>query len=198
MKEFFKNEKVIKLRFFIFHMESNVLAGLLDEKLTRVISLFLKNPEKRFYLSEIARQSDVNTATTFRILNKIVKEGIVKATVIGKARTYQLTKGERVQSLSRMLKRDDSDALEVFREKLEAFPRVRLILVDSKTTHEAKLIIVDDFTLKDRVERVANEIYESYRFKITFVEINPQQYKDMKAIGMIGEKKVLFRRSTSK
>ena len=67
-------------------MEPNVLAGLLDEKLTRVISLFLKNPEKRFYLSEVARKSDVNTATTFRILNKLIKEGIVKDTIVGKAR----------------------------------------------------------------------------------------------------------------
>lgn len=178
-------------------MEPSVLAGLLDEKLTRVISLFLKNPEKRFYLSEIARLSDVNTATTFRILNKIVAENIVKSTVIGKARTYQLAKGERVQSLGRMLKRDDSDALEIFRERLEMFPRVRLILIDSKLPQEAKLIIVSDFPSKERIERISQEIFESHRFRVSFVEINPIQYKDMKAIGMIGDKKVLYRKPTS-
>lgn len=197
MKEFFKNEKTIKLQNFIFYMESNVLTGLLDEKLTRVISLFLKNPEKRFYLSEVARKSEVNTATTFRILNKIVKENIVKATVIGKARTYQLAKGERVQRLGKMLKKDDTTPLDVFKERLEALPRIRLILIDNKTENDAKLIIVDDFSSKDRIERICDEIYESHRFKINFVEINPQQYKDMRDLGMIVGKNVLYRRPVS-
>ena len=178
-------------------MGIGVLAGLLDDKLIRVISVFMKNPEKKFYLSEVARKADVNTATTFRILNKIVAEGIVKATVIGKVRTYQLSKGERVQSLSEILKKEDSDMLDKFCERVKTFQRVRLILLDSRSSNEAKLIIVGDFPSRDAIERIAKEIFEAHGFKINFVEINVQQYKDMKMLGMIGNKKILYRKATS-
>ena len=178
-------------------MVENVLAGLLDDKMIRVITLFTKHPDKRFYLSEIARLSDVNTATTFRILNKIVLQDLVKATVIGKARTYQLSKSEKAQSLSRMLKKDDSDVLEDFCEKISTFPRVRLVLLDSKTSMDAKLIIVGEFPSKERIERITAEMLSERKFKISFVEFNIQQYKDMKELGMIKDKKVLYRKTSS-
>lgn len=175
-------------------MGMNILAGLLDEKIIKVISLFMKYPEKRFYLSEIARLANVNTATTFRILNKITTQNLVNATVIGKARTYQLAKGERVQSLSKMLKRDDSNALDVFCERIAKFPRIILVLINSKAANEAKLIIVGEFSSKDRIERIAADILDNHKFKINFVEFSVQQYKDMRALGMIGDKKVLYRK----
>ena len=178
-------------------MAVNVLTGLLDDKLIRVISLFTKHPEKKFYLSEIARLSDVNTATTFRILNKIVLQDLVKATVIGKARTYQLSKSEKAQSLSKMLKRDDSNVLDDFCEKISMFPRVRLVLLDSKSMNDAKLMIVGEFPSKERIERVVSDIFNERRFKISFVEFNIQQYKDMKELGMIKDKKVIYRKTSS-
>ena len=176
-------------------MVNNVLAGLLDDKLIRVITLFTKHPDKRFYLSEIARMSDVNTATTFRIMSKIVAQDLVKATVIGKARTYQLSKNEKANNLSGMLRRDDSDVLDDFCERIAMFPRVRLVLLDSKTGSDAKLIIVGEFPSKERIERVAADIMSERKYKISFVEFNIQQYKDMKELGMLKDKKIIYRKT---
>lgn len=176
-------------------MSISILTGLLDEKLIRVISVFMKNPEKKFYLSEVARKAEVNTATTFRILNKILKENIIRADIIGKVRTYQLAKGERVQSLSEILKKEDSDVLDVFCKRITSFPRVKLVLLESKTSSEAKVIIVGDFPSRDAIQRVVRELLETHKFKINFVEINAQQYRDMKLLGMMNDKKVLYRKA---
>lgn len=194
MKRFFKNEKIIKLYIRAFRMSISVLAGLLDDKLIRVISLFMKNPEKKFYLSEVARKADVNTATTFRILNKILKENIVRADIIGKVRTYQLARGERVRALSEVLKKEDSDVLNTFCQKITAFPRIKLVLLESKTSTGAKVIIVGDFPSRDSIGRVVKELLDTHKFKINFAEINVQQYKDMKLLGMMNDKRVLYRK----
>lgn len=178
-------------------MSISILTGLLDEKLIKVISVFLKSPEKRFYLSEVARKADVNTATTFRILNKILKENIIRADVIGKVRTYQLAKGDRVRSLSEILKKDDSDVLDVFCKRITSFPRVKLVLLESKSSNDAKVIIVGDFPSRNAITRVVKELLETHKFKINFAELNPQQYKDMKLLGMMDDKKVLYRKSVS-
>jgi DNA-binding MarR family transcriptional regulator len=194
----FKNEKIIKVPSRRIPMVENVLTGLIDEKIIKVINLFSKHPEKRFYLSEIARMADVNTATNFRIMNRIVAQDLVVATVMGKARTYQLSKNDKVQSLIGMLRKEESDSLSYFCNRIKTFQRIRLVLLDSKSSNEAKLIIVGDFPSKERLERITQEIFESHRFKINFVEINPNQYKDMKNLGMIGaDKKILYRKTSS-
>jgi hypothetical protein len=87
--------------------------------------------------------------------------------------------------------------LDDFCEKIAMFPRVRLILLDSKSMNDAKLIIVGEFPSKERIERVANDIFNERKFKISFVEFNIQQYKDMKELGMIKDKKVLYRKASS-
>ena len=96
------------------YMGIDVLAGLLDEKLIKIISLFMKYPDKQFSLSEVSQKSGVTTATTFRILNKLVKQNLIGATIIGKSRIYRLSRGERASLLAKFLKKDDTNVLDIF------------------------------------------------------------------------------------
>lgn len=176
-------------------MGFDILAGLLDEKLTKVILIFVRNPNKRFYLSEISKLSDVNPTTTFRILNKLVDKKIISVVVIGKVRAYQLSRSEKAQDLAKMLdKSDEGSALDIFCERMKRFPRVKLVLLDSKTASSAKLIVITEYSSKNRIEKISEEIFKEKNFKITFVELSVAQYESLKGSNMINlDKKVLLK-----
>jgi len=177
-------------------MSIDLLAGLLDEKLIRIMKVFIKNSDKKFYLSEIAKISKVNPASTFRILNKLVKEEFVKAAVIGKVRMYKLSSEERARSLSKILKEDDSDPLKKFVDKIKMIPRISLVLLDSKTTNSAKVIVVGEYSSKERIETLANEVNDSCNFKIEFVEINVRQFKELRSLKTFDlNKKILYKKT---
>ena len=177
-------------------MSFGVLAGLLDGKLIKVISLFMKYPSKKFYLSEISKLSGVNTATTFRILKKLIGEDLVSMDVIGKVRIYQLGRNERVKSLSEFLKKEEpaKDVLDEFCEKIGKLPRIQLILLDSKTHNGAKLIIIGSLSSKERIDLIVRDFSERRKFVVTYVELRMSQYEGLKHSSTFDlNKKVLFR-----
>jgi len=177
-------------------MAIGALAGLLDDKLIKIISLFVKYPEKKFYLTEVSKLSGVNNTSTFRIVNRLVTQEIVKSTVIGRVRVYQLAKTERAASLAKMIKSEDKgDGLEKFISRIRALPRVKMVLLDSRTEHSAKIIVISEFSLKDRISKITKEILDSYNFRIDFVELNPGQFEGLRKLNSFGQgKKILFKR----
>ncbi|RMD45942.1 hypothetical protein D6829_00720 [Candidatus Pacearchaeota archaeon] len=177
-------------------MVMRALSGLLDEKLVKIISLFVRYPEKKFYLSEVSKLSGVNNTSTFRILNRLVAQEIIKPTVIGRVRVYQLAKSEKAYQLAKIIKSEEKiDVLDLFVNRVKIMPRVRKIILDSRVGNVAKLIIVSDFSLKERINRVCKEIYEDKGFKVEFVELNPSQFEGLKNLNSFkSEKKVLFKR----
>lgn len=177
-------------------MGLDVLAGLLDDKLIKVISLFMKYPGKKFYLSEISKLSGVNTATTFRILKKLAAQDLISVDVIGKVRVYQLGKSERVKSLSGMLKGSEGkkDLLGEFCDKVGALTRVRLILLDSRTHNGARLIIVGDLSSKERIDLIVRDFTENKKFVVSYIELRTAQYDGLKSSRAFDmNKKILFR-----
>ena len=175
-------------------MGLDVFAGLLDDKLIKIISVFLKNPEKRFYLSEVSKASGINAATTFRMLNKLAKENLLNVMVIGKVRTYQLSKGERARSLAGLLKKEETNVLDMFCEKMPQLPRVKIVLLDSQRRNSAKLIIVGDCSYRDRIENICHRLEEEKKFKISFVELTPIQYDGLKGSSAFNlDKKVIYK-----
>ena len=178
-------------------MGFDILAGLLDDKLIRVISLFMKYPSKKFYLSEVSKMSVVNTATTFRILKKLVAEDLISMDVFGKVRVYQLGKNERVRSLAGMIKKEEpkKDVLNEFCEKVGMLPRVRLILLDSRTHSGARLIIVGDLSSKERIDLICREFGKNKNFLVSYIELRTAQYDGLKSSRTFNmDKKVLFQR----
>jgi len=177
-------------------MEINVLSGLLDDKLIKIISLFMKYPDKRFSLSEVSKLSGINGATTFRTLNKLVAENLIRAMVVGKTRNYRLSQGERTSLLIRLLKKDKVNVLDVFCEKVKELPRVKTVLLDSNNVDRAKVIVVGDYPSKDRIEKICEDIQDDMKFKIDFVELTPKQYRDLRKFGTIPSgKRILFTRA---
>ena len=70
----------------------SVLLGLLDQKVLRIVKVLIKHKNDQFHIKKLSQTSKVPLATTFRILNKLVKLEIVQVDTIGKFKLYRLNK----------------------------------------------------------------------------------------------------------
>ena len=68
----------------------SVLLSLLDAKVLRIIKVLVKHKNEQFHIKKLSQTSKVPLATTFRILNRLVKLEIVRVNTIGKFKLYQL------------------------------------------------------------------------------------------------------------
>jgi len=81
----------------------SVLKQLIESKVYRILTLLIKNRGKLFHLQKISHDSSVPLSSTFRIVNNLVRIGLVKTVKIGKMKIYKLAKGKEVDKLIKML-----------------------------------------------------------------------------------------------
>jgi hypothetical protein len=158
----------------------SILKGLFDEKIISILNLFIENPYKQHYLSEISSLSKINVSTTFRVLNKLTTQGFLKVTLVGKVKMYQLEKSDKAHALVKFLKKDKEGPLELFIERVKTDPKVKLIILESNSSSEAKLLIVGDSISKEKVQKIADELKDKNNFKISFVELFENQFNELK------------------
>ena len=63
---------------------------LVDSKITRILSLLLKNPKEHYHIQKLSRDARVPLSSTFRIVNKLVRLNLIETTTIGKFKIYKL------------------------------------------------------------------------------------------------------------
>lgn len=153
----------------------NILKDLFDEKIIKIISLFLENPGKKFFLSDVANSTKVNITTTFRILNKLSEKGFLKTAIFGKVRSYQLEYNEKTKELMKLLRKDE-DPMQKFISSVSFYPRIKKIILDSKENNSGKIILVGEFIPNEKIDQIVNQIKEKCGFKINYVELSEEQY----------------------
>ena len=73
---------------------------LIDVKIIRILHSFNQHKDKFFHLQKLSRTSNVPMSTTFRIVNKLVKLGLVEVIVIDKTKLYKISKkAERLKEI---------------------------------------------------------------------------------------------------
>jgi len=108
------------------------------------------------------------------------------------------------QELLRQVKKQNPDWLLVLKgeslqpgiiEKVKQHPRVKKLILESKTNNSAKIIIVGNFLSTEKINLFVEEIRKKYHFRIQFVEITEKQFQDMERIGIYDmNKKIIWRR----
>ena len=162
--------------------EIDLLKQLFDEKIVKILGVFAKHPEKRFYLTEITKITKVNVSTTFRILNKLVEKEFIRSMIVGRTRFYQLNNNEKTQQVVKILqyggdtKSQSSSPINDFLEKIKTIGRVKKAILKSKDSSKATFILVGDFIPVERVQRAVAEIKQKKNFEIEFVELAPRQF----------------------
>jgi len=165
--------------------EIDLLKQLFDEKIVKILGVFSKYPDRKFYLTEITKLTKVNVSTTFRILNKLVEKEFIKSMVIGRTRFYQLNNNEKTQKVVKILQfggeraTSSSDPINDFIEKIKTVGRVKKVIVKSKDSSHASLILVGDFIPVERVQRIVSEIQTKKKYDIEFVELSQRQFEGL-------------------
>ena len=173
--------------------QMEILRKLFDDKILVVIGAFLDNPDRKFSLTQIASMSGVNISTTFRIIEKIVDKGIVEVVQVGKSKFYRLKHSKETLELNKMLRKDER--IQEFVEKLKRDFRVKKVILEAKTSHGAKILIVGDFLKKEKIISLSEGIRKKYNYRIQFVEISEKQFTDMEEMGLYSiNKKIIWER----
>ena len=78
--------------------------GLIDEKVSAVLDVFLKNPDELYHINMVSELSRVPISTAFRIIKNLVELKILDKKTIGKFGIYKLASGEKTKYLKKALK----------------------------------------------------------------------------------------------
>ena len=70
-------------------MQESLLKLLIEPKLMRILNAILDEKDELFTLQKIASKSNVANATTFRLMKRLLKAGVVKQVKIGKLKLYK-------------------------------------------------------------------------------------------------------------
>jgi len=173
----------------------DILRGLFDEKIVTIINFFLENPERQLSLTQVSSLANINIATTLRILDKLVKQGIVDLIVVGKSKVYKLKKGEKTMALNQFLKNEEEHLLG-FIDNVKQHPRLKKVILETKTNNSAKLLLVGNFLPTEKIASLVEEIRRTNHFRIQFIELTEKQFEDMEKIGIYDlNKKIIWQRS---
>lgn len=174
--------------------EMEILRELFDEKIIRVLNTFLDNQEKNLSLSEISELSKINMTTTFRIIKKLAEKDFINIIIVGKTKTYQIKRNEKVLILLKFLKKDTDYLLE-FINNIKQHLGVKKIVLELRSKDSAKLLIVGDIIPSEKIKEIAGEIKTKHNFAIDFVEISEKQFAEMKNLGLYDlNRKIIWER----
>jgi len=73
------------------------IKALIDPKTYKILKLFLDNKDELFNLNIISSKARVPIASTFRIVNKILRLNFISIVKIGKTKLYKLNKNSTIK-----------------------------------------------------------------------------------------------------
>ena len=85
-------------------MEENLLLGLIDPKIERILKVFIQNKGQLFHLKKISMLSKVPLTTTFSVVNKLTHLNITTISKIGKLKLYKLAENKKTSFLETIMK----------------------------------------------------------------------------------------------
>jgi len=173
-------------------MESkDILKELIDNKTLKILNHFISNEGSEFYLREISRITGVSPASTYRILNKLVKLQVIKLNELKTTKLYSLEHNNIVIFLKSILK---IDLVQQFVEKVSKLRGVKQILMlgtPSKT--KANVLVLGNNIDNSKIKFICGEIKEKYNYTINQMTLTKEQYEQMSQMGLYpGGKKIIY------
>ncbi len=175
--------------------DSDLIKQLFDKKIIRVISVFVKNKKKQFYLREISRLSNVSPATTYRILKKLLNAKVIREIRIGKFKAYEIIDDQRLKALEGLIK-EEPRPLDEFIHNISLLDGIDSVILHGKATPKsANLLVIGKDETNAQVSEIASKIKKEHRFSIDFLILSDMQFSQMNRLGVYsGEKQVLWKK----
>lgn len=169
----------------------DILEQLFDKKTLDVLRLFYQNDKKEFYIRELSRLSKVSLATTFRVVQKLVKLKLVNQIQISKFKVYILADNENSRFLGQVVKRQ-KQALQVFVTKMKSLPGLEKILIQGKEEKDrANIILIGENMPTNDIKQICIAIKEQFSYIVSPLMVDYEQFEQMKQM-MPTRTKVLF------
>ncbi len=171
----------------------DVLTELFDKKILNILNTIINDKSGGMYLGEISKAASVSPATTYRILNKLVKSELIKEIKIKKLKLYSFNRTGKSDFLYRLFKKD-VQVLKVFIEKAKDLNGLQAILLHGEETKDkANILLIGNNIDSGRVKEICSAIKETYNFIISPLTLTAEQYDSMSKMGLYsGKKNILF------
>ncbi len=176
--------------------QAEVLGELFDKKILAVLGVLVNDSGKEgLYLREIAKNAKVSNATTYRIVQKLVKLQLVNQLKIKKLKLYKFKHSSGSEFLVNMLKKDIR-VLEAFISQIKDLKGVQAVLLHGEESNErANVLIIGDNVDSGKIKEICGGIKEKYNFVISPLVLAAEQFEQMSSMGLYsGKEKVLFKR----
>lgn len=92
---------------------AEVLKKIFDRNIIEVIKVFASSQKQHFSLSQVAYFSGVKTATSLRIINKLIEKNLVDIHTANKTKFYQWKKGPPADFFVKLLQTAIPNSLEI-------------------------------------------------------------------------------------
>lgn len=170
--------------------KKEALAGLIDEKKLSVLKT-LMNSKEEMYLKEISEKSKVSLASTFRILQDLMVQGIVNKRQWKTSKVYHCHANEKVDFLKELF-HEEFNGLNYFLEAINDFAGIhQVILQGENKKNKANVLLIGEYINSNRIDEICQELRQK-GFDLSFVTLNRSQYEQMSRMGFYaGEKKIL-------
>lgn len=173
--------------------ELDTLSALFDNKILAVLAVLVNNISGWLYLREIAKYSGISDATTYRIIKKLVKAGIVEQQKIKKLKLYRFRTTDKTNFLYNLLKKD-VNLINEFVEQISKLDNVSMVLLHGKESNQrASVLIIGADVDAGRVKEICGGIKERYNYIVSPLVLTAEQFEQMKGMGLYsGKEEVLF------
>ncbi|MFH1506393.1 MAG: hypothetical protein ABIE94_05405 [archaeon] len=171
---------------------TQLLEHLLDRKLLATLRFFIANPEEEFYLREISTKTKVPVATTFRLINQLVKLEIIKLSQFKKTKFYSWAKNKNTKFIESILLAEKKTILDSFIEKIMHENIAMIVLHGKENKDKANLLIIGNNLDVTSINAAASEIREKENYNIITLTLTPEQYNQMSSMGLFPEKKSIL------
>lgn len=172
---------------------ARILEELFDRKTLKILRLLSKDPEKQFYLREIAQQAKVPVATVYRIMKRLTAINVVDVVQIKRMKLYTYNQGKEGKFVEQLLE-VRRGAVEEFVERCKAIEGIQQVILHGRKQKDRAnfLIIGDDVPTGPLVEAQA-AIKETTGFTVIYLILGRQQYEQMAEMGLYaGDRQVLL------
>ncbi len=176
--------------------QAEVLGELFDKKILSVLGVLVNYSGKEgLYLREIAKSAKVSNATTFRIVNRLIKLQLISVFKIKKLKLYKFKHAPSSEFLVKILKKDIR-VLETFISLVKDFKGLQAVLLHGEESNErANLLLIGNDIDSGKVKEICGDIKEKYNFIISPLVLAAEQFEQMSSMGLYsGKEKVLFKR----
>jgi predicted transcriptional regulator with HTH domain len=172
--------------------DREVLESLLAPSTLKILKLFINNEDQRYYLREIAKLTKVPPASTYRIIQDLVKIGLLDVESIKKFKLYRFN-GTHGSFLTNVLQ-DRKSAVVEFVNSIQEFDGIEMVVLHGQEDkNKANILVIGNNMDIDSIKRNSLYISDKYKFNIVLLTLVPEQYNQMASMGLYpGKKKILY------